>query len=142
MTEIKHDILIKADSETIYQALSTPQGLESWFTSNVKGSGQVGTEWELTFTDQPSFLWKILKSESPHRVAWKCLKGPGKSPGTEVEFVLKTSSENEDRTTLTIIHSGWRKDDPKYDRCVEIWRKLMTHLQRYCEENIAEPAYQ
>ncbi|MEO8401618.1 MAG: hypothetical protein ABI597_07470 [Gammaproteobacteria bacterium] len=81
----------------------------------------------------------MLADEEPHRVVWKCLNGPGNSPGTEVEFILKSISENE--TKLTIIHRGWTKADPKFERCVEIWRKLMDHMQRYCETGFDEPAY-
>ncbi len=139
MLEIKHDISVNASCETIYQALTTAQGLKSWFTSDVKGSGQVGTEWAFKFIDQPFFRWGILLSEKPNKVAWKCIEGPGNAPGTEVEFVMKPSEDG--RTTLTIIHRGWEKDDPKFDRCVEIWRTLMDHLQRYCEQDIATPAY-
>lgn len=140
MSEIKHDISINTPRETIYQALTTAQGLKSWFTAQVKGSGEVGTDWELSFTNQPYFCWRILAAESPQHVAWKCLEGPGNSPGTEVEFNLKSVSK--DQTTLTISHRGWTKDDPKFAKCVEIWRTLMDHLRRSCEAGIKEPAYQ
>lgn len=139
MSEIKHDISLNATRETIYEALTTAQGLKSWFTSQVKGSGQVGTEWELSFTDQPFFRWGIMASEKPRNVAWKCIEGPGNAPGTEAEFTLESISN--DQTTLTITHRGWTKDDPKFDKCVEIWRTLMDHLQQYCEKGVAAPAY-
>ena len=138
MAEINHDISINAASETIYEALTTTQGLQAWFTEHVSGSGQVGTDWKLSFTDQPFFCWRILVSE-PHQVAWKCLEGPGNSPGTEVEFSLKPISKTQ--TILTISHRGWIANDPKFTRCIEIWRTLMNHLQRYCEVGTTEPAY-
>jgi uncharacterized protein YndB with AHSA1/START domain len=140
MLEINHEMVIKASCVTVYQALTTGEGLRAWFTSQTKGSGEVGTNWELEFSDQPSFSWHILASEPPHRVVWKCLKGPGNAPGTEVEFKFQPHSDNQSK--LTISHRGWPKDDPKFERCVEIWRTLMNHLQRYCEAGVAEPAYQ
>lgn len=139
MSSINHDIAIKANSATVYKALTTVEGLRAWFTSQTTGSGKVGTNWELEFTDQPSFNWHILAADDLRRVVWKCLEGPGNAAGTEVEFTLK--SESDQQTILTISHRGWTKDDPKFERCVEIWRTLMNHLQRYCEEGIAEPAY-
>lgn len=139
MSEIKHDISIEATPETIYQALTTTQGLQAWFTAQVDGSGKVGTDWHLRFTDQPFFSWRILTADNPRHVIWECLEGPGNAPGTEVEFSLKPASKTQ--TILTISHRGWTKDDPKFTRCVEIWRTLMNHLQRYCEAGIAEPAY-
>ena len=139
MSEINHDISINAARETVYQSLTTAKGLKAWFTSQVEGSGEVGTNWELSFTNQPFFSWRILTAERPQRVIWKCLEGPGNSPGTQVEFNLVSISKNQ--TTLTISHRGWTKDDPTFDRCVDIWRTLMNHLQRYCEMGSAEPAY-
>lgn len=139
MSEIKHDITMNATCETIFKALTTEEGLKSWFTPEVNGSGEVGTEWELKFTDQPFFRWGIMTSDAPYDVAWKCLEGPGSAPGTEVEYTLTPTPDN--KAVLTIIHRGWSEGDPKFEKCVAIWRLLMTHLQQYCEQNKAEPAY-
>jgi uncharacterized protein YndB with AHSA1/START domain len=139
MSEISHDMVINANCATVYQALTTAEGLRAWFTLQANGTGKVGTSWKLEFIDQPSFNWHILATEDQHRVVWKCLEGPGNAPGTEVEFSLKSESKNQ--TKLSIHHRGWTKGDPKFERCVEIWRTLMNHLQRYCETGIAEPAY-
>jgi len=140
MSAITHDMNIKANSSTVYKALTTAEGLRSWFTSQVEGSGKPGTDWKLKFTDQPSFDWQIISVEDKRNVTWKCLEGPGNSPGTEAEFKLKSNSD--DQCILTISHRGWTKDDPKFERCIEIWRTLMDHLQRYCETGVASPAYQ
>lgn len=139
MSAITHDMVIKASCATVYKALTTAQGLSSWFTTHVEGSGQPGTDWKLEFSDQPSFDWQIISVEKERDVTWKCLGGPGHSPGTEAEFSLKAESDKQ--CTLTISHRGWEKDDPKFDRCIEIWRTLMKHLQQYCETGIAAPAY-
>lgn len=139
MSEIHHDISINAVPETVYQALTTAQGLKAWFTSQVSGSGELGSNWKLSFADQLFFSWEVLTAENPHRVVWECLDGPGNSIGTEVEFLLKPGANNQ--TILTIFHRGWKDRDPKFTRCVEIWRTLMSHLQRYCETGVAEPAY-
>jgi uncharacterized protein YndB with AHSA1/START domain len=140
MSEITHDMSIKASSSTVYKALTTAQGLRSWFTAQAEGSGQPGTEWKLKFTDQPSFNWQIVSVEDQCNVSWKCLQGPGNSAGTEAEFSLKPESDNQ--CTFTISHRGWTKDDPKYERCVKIWHVLLDHLRRYCETGIPSPAYQ
>jgi uncharacterized protein YndB with AHSA1/START domain len=138
MAEIKHDITIHAKCETVYQALTTPQGLKSWFTSQVHGFGQIGTNWELEFTNEPSMSWLILAAEHPTHVAWKCLEGPANTPGTKVEFILKPISNNQ--TMLTLIQQGW-PSDPKFTYFANIWCMLMKQLQHYAETGMAEPAY-
>lgn len=139
MPEINHDMAINASCETVYEALTTTKGLRAWFTKQANGSGKVGTNWELEFADQPSFTWHILAADDQRRVVWKCLQGPGNAANTEVEFILKPESDHQ--MILTITHRGWEKGDPKFERCVQIWRTLMNHLQRYCEAGVAEPAY-
>lgn len=139
MPTISHDRLIKASCTIVYNALTTAQGLSSWFTTQVNGSGQPDTDWILKFENQPTFDWKIVSMEYGKHVVWKCIDGPGHSPGTEAIFDLKAASD--DYCTLTIRHQGWDKDDPKFERCVAIWRTLMQHLQQYCETGIAAPVY-
>lgn len=138
MTDITHDIAINAKPDTLYQALTSAQGLKSWFTLQVSGSGKVGTIWELSFTDQPSFKWEIIAAD-PQYIAWKCIQGPGNAAGTQVEFKLTPKTDNQ--TILTISHRGWEANDPKLAKCIEIWRTLMNHLQQYCEMGKPEPAY-
>ena len=138
MSEINHAIPIKASVKVVYHALTTLDGLRAWFTAQTNGSGKVGTNWVLKFTDQPSFTWKISTLEDQNLILWTCLEGPGNAAGTEVEFTLASQS---DHTILTILHRGWIKEDPKFDRCVEIWRILMNHFQQYCETGTANPAY-
>jgi len=139
MSAITHEMVIKANCSTVYQALTSAQGLRSWFTTQVEGSGKPGSSWELKFTDEPSFTWQIVSIKNDRSVNWKCLQGPGNSPGTEAEFNLKATSDNQ--CILTIGHRGWIKDDPKFERCIEIWRTLMKHLQQYCETAVAAPVY-
>ncbi|CDZ77270.1 hypothetical protein BN59_01552 [Legionella massiliensis] len=139
MSTISHDRIINASCATVFKALTTAQGLRSWFTRQIQGSGQLGTDWILSFEDHPSFDWKIVSIDNEKSVIWKCIEGPGHSQGTEARFQLKASSNSQ--CTLTISHQGWNKDDPKFARCVDIWRTLMQHLQVYCETGIASPVY-
>lgn len=139
MSAITHEMVIKASCATVYTALTTAQGLSSWFTTHVEGTGQPGTDWILEFTDQSPFDWQIISVEDERNVTWKCLGGPGNSPGTEAKFNLNASAANQ--CTLTISHQGWSAGDPKFERCIDIWRTLMKHLQQYCETGIAAPVY-
>ncbi|MFJ1267281.1 SRPBCC domain-containing protein [Legionella lytica] len=139
MSAISHDRVINASCATVYEALTTAQGLSSWFTTQVKGSGRPDSDWILKFENQHSFDWKIVMMDEGKCVVWKCIDGPGNSPGTEAGFYLKATADNQ--CTLTINHQGWNKNDPKLERCVEIWRTLMQHLQQYCETGIVAPVY-
>ena len=55
MDAINHEIKIDATPEIVFKALSTRNGIKSWFTSTVEGTGAVGSEWKLHFKDKLEF---------------------------------------------------------------------------------------
>jgi uncharacterized protein YndB with AHSA1/START domain len=56
MADIYHDFPIKAPVERVYAAVSTPQGLDAWWTKRSAGTATEGAEWELGFG--PTFEWR------------------------------------------------------------------------------------
>ncbi len=50
MAEIHHRIGIKASAERIYQALTTNEGLASWWTNDVTGAGVLAQLYNFALT--------------------------------------------------------------------------------------------
>ncbi len=139
MDSINHEIEISASPETVYSAISTRQGIKSWFTPKVEGSGAVNSEWKLFFKDQPEFHWRISASDTNKRIVWDCLKGPGNSVGTSVIFdILPRKNE---KTLLIISHLNWPDNDQKLRKCNTLWGIIIHHLKKFAESNISNPAY-
>ena len=55
MADIQHDFLIKAPFERVYQAISTPQGLDAWWSQRSAGDAKEGSEFQLWFG--PAYGW-------------------------------------------------------------------------------------
>src|SRR5690349_1991995 len=104
MHEIDHEIMIDGTPEQVFAALSTRDGVQSWQTPHVEGSGAVGSEWRFTFSGRAEFDWEVAESEPPSRIVWRCTKGPGDAVGTTAIFLVASSG---DRTLLELKHSGW-----------------------------------
>src|ERR1700722_12081808 len=138
MDSINHEIKINATPEMVFNALSTRNGVKSWFTSDVEGIGAVGSEWKLRFKDQPEFHWQILASDAKKHVVWKCLKGPGNSVGTSVVFDLSPTQDG--RTLLTVSHLGWPNIEGNFRKCNTLWGVIIHHLKQFAETNVAHPA--
>src|SRR5215831_14094465 len=49
MAEILNDFPIKATAANVFQAVSTPQGLDAWWTLRSSGQAATGNEYELWF---------------------------------------------------------------------------------------------
>src|SRR5947209_7972998 len=89
-TELNHRIEIAASAEKIYRALTTEEGIQGWWTMDVKMDSQVGGKAVFGFMNHSMvFEMQIEQVTPPSVVRWKCVGG--KSPdwiGTAQEFVL------------------------------------------------------
>lgn len=139
MHSIEHQLNVAAPSGTVYQALSSPEGIRGWFTSNVAGTGSVGDAWSLGFGDRPGFVWEVEASEPDRVVAWTCLEGPGDAPGTTVLFRLEALDDG--RTAIHFTHRGWPHTGGNYTKCNTLWGGLLHRLKDYAESGTPSPLY-
>ncbi len=135
---LKHEIYISADAAKIQKALSTREGLQGWNTPLVSGSGEVGTEWLLKYTDRPEFSWRIDRNDTAE-IRWTCTKGPGDAVGTTADFTLTPGADG--RTCVQVAHGGWPHNEANFIKCNTIWGALMDHLREYVESGVSEPAF-
>jgi uncharacterized protein YndB with AHSA1/START domain len=139
MAEISHEIRISGTPEAVYDALTTIDGVRSWQTPNAEGTGAVGTEWVFTFTGRPQFVWEITESAAPSTVQWRCVEGPGDSPGTTATFGIEALDDG--RTLLTLHHAGWAGTHGNFRKCNTIWAVLLHHLQQYVHTSTPATAF-
>lgn len=129
MTEISHEIRVSGTPEQVYDAVATVDGVRGWQTANAEGTGVVGSEWVFEFTGRPHFVWEVTESDAPRTVAWRCVEGPGDSPGTTATFGIEPLADG--RTLLTLTHAGWTGTDGNFRKCNTLWGVLLHHLQQY-----------
>jgi uncharacterized protein YndB with AHSA1/START domain len=140
MPEIEHEIKINETPQKVFAALTTADGLKSWYSAHVEGDGTPGHEWRFQFTERPTFRWEVTESTAPTRVAWRCTEGPGDSVGTEVAVQLSPADPG--RTLVELAHSGWPGTDGNYRKCNTYWGVLLYHLKQYAETGVARPAFE
>lgn len=139
MTEINHEIKIKAAPEKVFSALTTADGLKGWYSAQVEGDGTPGHTWRFRFTERPTFLWEVTESTAPTRVVWRCVEGPGDATGTDVTIQLSQSEPG--RTLVDFAHKGWPGTHGNYRKCNTHWGVLLHHLKQYVETGVASPAF-
>jgi hypothetical protein len=122
-----------------FKLFTTVNGIKSWQTPYVEGSGHVGSEWRFSFDKRPEFRWKIQASEPGKHVSWKCVKGPGDSAGTTVAFDISPTDGG--RVLLSCIHTGWPGTHGNYRKCNTTWGVLLHHLKQYVETLQPAPAF-
>lgn len=139
MAEIDHELKIGAPPDRVFRALTTAEGIRSWKTPDVEGTGAVGSEWRFGFAGRPEFRWRVVASEPDRRVLWECTRGPGDSAGTTLEFTLAPTEDG--RTLLACKHAGWPGTHGHFRKCNTTWGVLLYHLKQHAEANTTTPAF-
>jgi uncharacterized protein YndB with AHSA1/START domain len=130
MADIIHHFPIKASSQEVFQAISTPAGLDVWWTKRSAGKPVEGAEYELWFG--PEYDWRAVVS--------KCV------PGSEFEFRITSAQEDwmetrvgflleekEGVTQVRFYHSGWPEANDHYCISSYCWAMYLRLLRRYIE---------
>lgn len=120
LPDIKQTAIFKAPIQKVWEAVSTSEGIVSWFMPN-DFQPKEGHEFHFQSPFGPSPC-KVLEIDAPYRLsfAWD-------TDGWIVSFVLKAL---EDNTEFTLIHSGWKHPDAIVGKATEkssVIRDRMEH---------------
>ena len=136
MAEIHHRVGIKASAESIYQALTTNEGLASWWTNDVTGAGNVGSVIQFRFNGGgPDFeVTKLVESET---VQWKHSGSmPEEWMGSEILFQLQVK---DDQTIVRFSHYNWKEATDFMAHCSTKWAVFLLSLKEALETGKGKP---
>lgn len=136
MTAIRHNVVIKATPEKIFEAITTQEGLERWWAKQTSAKPEVGFVNVFTFGDSRNEM-KISKLIPHQKVEWKCITSIEEWVGTDISFDLE---EKEGRTILRFGHSGWREVTDTFAACNYNWALFMKSLKSLCETGTGTPS--
>jgi uncharacterized protein YndB with AHSA1/START domain len=138
MAKTSHKISINAPKSSVFNALSTKDGLKGWYTAQVEGEVGEGETVVLGFKDEVPFHWRFVELASPTRIRWECVEGRGAAAGTRVDFRLY---DRDRRTNVECEHDGFSETDKALRSCNTLWGILMGGLRDYAETAKFAPAF-
>jgi uncharacterized protein YndB with AHSA1/START domain len=140
MAEILHRIRIGAPLEDVYRAITTGDGLTSWWTDDASAVPEVGSVAEFGLANRTVvFRMRVDGLEPPRRVLWRCTDGPAEWIGTYVAWELSTADDG--RTQVDFVHGDWKEAAGTLALCNTTWGHLMHHLKGYLEGEVPGPHY-
>ena len=104
---IERTVQLAHSPERVWQALTTAEGLGTWFGNTAEVDLRVGGEVKLTWTSGDAATLVIERLEPPHvfGYTWPINGLPADDPRrTYVEFTLEPTGTG---TTLTMVESGF-----------------------------------
>ncbi len=130
MPDIFHSFPIAADIEAIFDAISTPKGLDNWWTQTSSGSAALGEIFSLHFA--PDYYWDAVVSGYTPLSAFELTMQTADDDwkGTQVGFHLDDKGQ---MTEVHFYHTGWKTDNAHYRFSNFCWAMYLRIMKRYIE---------
>ncbi|RAJ76664.1 activator of Hsp90 ATPase-like protein [Chitinophaga dinghuensis] len=135
MADIKHKLVIKTSPDKVYSAITTQEGIESWWCKQTTAQPTVGFVNIFTFGQFRNEM-KVAALSSNQMVKWECIQSIEEWVGTHVSFDLEEKNGN---TVLRFTHGDWKAVTDTFAGCSYDWAIFMKSLKSFCESGAGDP---
>lgn len=131
MPDIFHNFPITAPIQKVFERISTPQGLDTWWTSRSSGTPAPGFEYTLWFG--PEYDWRAIVSACirDEKFELKMTQADNDWIDTRVGFILEKEDDN--NTAVRFYHTGWPAMNDHYKTSAFCWAMYLRLLKRFLE---------
>jgi len=137
MKTIHHVFDIAAPQAEVFGALSTGEGLASWWTSEVAADTAAGGSVRFTFGDDFNPVMRIEELAAPGRVRWACVGGHDPWLDNRFDFELEATEAG---TRLRFWqHYARELSDDAYGVYNFNWGYYLESLRLRCETGTGKP---
>lgn len=128
MADILHRISIDAAPERVHELITSPDGIERWWTGHtVGGEGGGGRKLEFFFGGSDPAAVAEVTEDGPDRIVWHFIDGPPDWLDTDVTFTVRPTEEG--NTTLLFSHARWRDPNEFMANCSSEWAAYLIGLK-------------
>jgi hypothetical protein len=132
---------IAADNAAVRRALSTEEGIRSWWSErSTLRKGSPHDRLEVSFPDQPQpFEFDVVRDDD-QRVEWRTADYPAWWAGTSIRWDI---ADNPDAagTRLLFSHRDYTPDNPVIPIVTPAWAQIILRLKSYAETGQPEPFF-
>ena len=137
MKKIIHFVRIHAARDVVYRALTTNDGLASWWSTSVNVSDGVGGNIDFRFAGDFNPLMQVTLLDVDQRVEWRCVAGHANWKDNTFIFELQTI---QGETGLMFVQEYAQElSDEVYGTYNFNWGYYLGSLKHLCEEGVGMP---
>ena len=138
--EILLGVEVHGDARTVVDALTTKEGLSSFWTSDSIAEPSIGSEARFGFQGAPVPLRMRVDRIEPHGVTWTCLGDFPFWEGTNVTWSLSPEKEH-GGTRVLFRQAGFPDEQPEWEfaSVTFTWAGILGRLKALSETGHAEP---
>jgi uncharacterized protein YndB with AHSA1/START domain len=129
---------VDADRATVHRALSTQDGIRSWWSNHTDGptNGQL----RVSFVDAPLPFEFTVARDDDSRVDWVTGGFPPPWAGTTVRWDLADNPDGPG-TRLVFHQLGFDPENPVIAVVTPIWAQIVGRLKGYVESGTPQPFF-
>lgn len=136
MADILYDFPIQAPASKIFRAVSTPEGLDAWWTLRSSGLPALRSEFQLFFG--PEYDWRAEVSRCNSNAEFEFLMTRS-MPGWDQTRVGFHLAEQGDATQVRFHHLGWPQAGDHFRVTAFCWAMYLRLLRRFVEHGEIVP---
>jgi len=130
MPDIVHDFPINATPAVVFQAVSTADGLDRWWTKRASGEPKAGATYQLGFGPEYDWVASVTKCVPETHFELEMTRADSDWTGTRVGFELVPSRSG---TQVRFYHRGWPAANEHYRISSFCWAMYLRILKRALE---------
>jgi uncharacterized protein YndB with AHSA1/START domain len=132
---------LAADRDVVHRALTTSDGISSWWTARAEGPDRRSDgELRVSFPDVPQpFEFKVIRADR-ERVEWLTGGFPPWWRGTSIRWDLADNPEAPG-TRLLFSHRDYDADNPVIPIVTPAWAQIIGRLKGYVESGSRAPFF-
>jgi uncharacterized protein YndB with AHSA1/START domain len=136
VADILHDFPIKAPPDRVFRAVSTPEGLNTWWTKRSAGTPREGSVYELGFG--PGYDWRarVIRCVPDSDFELEMVHADEDWTGTRVGVHLEVRDAG---TWVRFAHMGWPSANEHYRISCTCWAMYLRILRRSLEHGELVP---
>ncbi|MBK5256329.1 MAG: SRPBCC domain-containing protein [Vicinamibacteria bacterium] len=136
MADILHEFPINAPVARVFEGITTPAGLDQWWTQFSSGEPGPGAEYALGFGPEYDWDARVTRYVPNEEFELELVEAMDEWLGTRVGFRL---TEAGDHTQVSFWHSGWKEATPHFRTSSYCWAMYLRILRCYLETGETVP---
>ena len=136
MPDILLSFPIYRNVPVVFNAMTLPAGLDTWWTRDSDGTPMLGARYRFGFGSSVQWTGEVTRCEAPSAFEWTMRDADADWHGTRVGFTLKDIPGG---ALVEFSHRGWPAENDHFRGSCYCWASYLRILRRHLEHGDVVP---